>query len=107
MFRHRWNWCARELHRSISGFLDDEVERRVCGILVRIVITEMAAATFLALDRRSRDRLGDREQILEIERGVPARIVFAIAANSDAFRALAQSRDLVDGHLHLPFFAHD
>ena len=43
----------------------------------------MAAAAFLAFDGRARDGFGHREQIFQIQRRVPAGIVFAMAVNGD------------------------
>ena len=53
-----------------------------------IVLAEVAAAALLALDRRARDRLGDGQQVAQVERRVPAGVVLAVAGDADARGAL-------------------
>ncbi len=49
---------------------------------LRIVLAEVSAAAFLALDRRSRDRLGDRSAgSRRSDRRVPAGVVLAVAVD--------------------------
>ncbi len=67
----------------------------------------MCAAALLALERGPRYGFGDRQQIAEIERGVPAGVVFAIACHSDMPGALAQFQNGLQGLLHLFLAAHD
>ena len=72
-----------------AGASAGDVERRELVALVREVLAEVAAAALLALDRRARDRLRDVEQVAQIEAGVPAGVVFAMAVDADLRRALA------------------
>ena len=53
--------------------------------LFRVIITELCAATFFSFQRRARHRFRNGEQILQIERGVPARIVFTITTDCRPF----------------------
>ena len=57
-----------------------------------IVLPEMPAAAFLALERRSGDRLRDDQQVAEILRRVPAAVVLAMAGHAGPRRALASAR---------------
>ena len=50
-----------------------------CGVGGREVVAGVAAAALLALDRRARDRLGDGEHVVQVERQVPAGVVLAVA----------------------------
>src|SRR3989442_5935046 len=45
---------------------------------VRLILARVAAAALLALERGQRRALRDREQRVQIERGVPARVVLAV-----------------------------
>ena len=90
-FRHSGIGLAAQLHRAVRAFADDDVHLAGCGILVRKILAEMAAAAFLAVDGRARDGLGNREQMLQIDRGVPAGIVFAVAVDGDLVAARSQS----------------
>ena len=65
----------------------DDVERAELRDLVRVVVAEVAAAALLALDRRARDRLGHGQQVVQIERRVPAGVVLAVAGDADAAAA--------------------
>src|SRR6266516_1659854 len=67
----------------------------------------MPAAALLSRKRRSRDRLGDDEQIVEIERGMPTGVVFAIAADRHIRRAPLERFDARQRLLHLALRAHD
>src|SRR5262245_42548088 len=87
MLGHRRNGFARKLHLAAGVFLHDEIERPVRRILLRIIITEMSAAALFPCERATRDGLRHREQVVEIERGVPTRIVLAVAADADLRRA--------------------
>ena len=67
----------------------------------------MSASTLLALDRRSRDGLGDNQEIAEIQRRVPARIVFTVPGHSRLCRSLCQLVQSDQRLLHLPLVADD
>ena len=76
-------------------------------VLVRVVVAEVAAAALAPLDRRARDRLRDGQQVVQVERRVPAGVVLAMAADADAARrARAAGRDL-ERALHLGLVPHD
>jgi len=47
----------------------------------------VAAAALLALQRGAGDGLRDGEEVGEVQRGVPPRVVLAVAARADAPRA--------------------
>src|SRR5207248_2085884 len=80
--RHRRNWLARDAHVSRAILLCDEVERSRRGIFLRKIVSEVSAATLFPLERRTRCRFGDDEQILQVERGVPARVVLTVATHA-------------------------
>ena len=107
LFGHRRQRLAVDLHRAVRSLVDHEIERAVRRILLRIVVAEMRAAAFLALQGRERDGFGNREQIVQIERGVPAGIVFAIAADAHFAGALFQLRDPFQRALQLILAADD
>src|SRR5260370_26126823 len=78
-----------------------ELERSVGWILVRIIVAEMRAAALFALQRRTGDRLGNGQQIVQIQRCVPARIVLAISSYRYRFRPLAQFQNFIQSLFHL------
>src|SRR5580704_9886226 len=82
LFGHGRQRIAPDLHRAVRSFVDYEVERSIGRVLLRIIITEMRATAFFAVSGRERNGLRDREQIVQVERGVPAWIVFAIAGDA-------------------------
>ena len=67
----------------------------------------MSAATFFSLDGRSRDGFGNGQQRREIEGGVPAGVVIAIARDTDLLGLLPETLESLQGFLHLIFFTHD
>ncbi len=67
----------------------------------------MAAAALAALDGAAGDGLGDGEQVLEIERGVPAGVVFAVAIDGDFRRRLLELLNLLQRAGHFILAAHD
>src|SRR5688572_16965242 len=79
---------ARDVDRAVGGALDHDVDGAELARLVRIILAEMAAAALLALDRRERDRLGHRQQVLHVQRRVPAGVVFAVARDAEPGGAL-------------------
>src|ERR1035437_8871727 len=84
--RHWRNGLAREFHGAIGASAHDNVEGGRRRILLRIVIAEMPAAAFLALDRRARNRLGYGQQVLQVHRRVPPRVVLPVAVGADLDR---------------------
>src|SRR5437762_1648659 len=90
------NECARQFHPPIATLAYDDVERAEGGILVGIVVAKVAAAALAPLDGRSGNRFGHRQQIVEIERRVPARVVLAVSADADAARPRSQRVDAVE-----------
>src|SRR5438105_13977105 len=77
--RHRRNWLARDAHVSRAVLLRDEVERSLRGILVRKIVSEVSAATLFSLERRTLFLFVDDDQILQVERCVPARYVLTVS----------------------------
>ncbi len=67
----------------------------------------MSAATFLALDRASRDALRHHQQIAQIECGMPAVVVHAVAVDADVLGAALVFRDLRERLDHLILAARD
>ena len=87
--------------------LHHDVERAELGHLVGIVLAEVAAAAFLPLDGRARDRLGHRQQVPQVDRRVPAGVILAVAFDADARLPLVERRDLHERVLHLGLEADD
>ena len=88
--RHARNRLAAQLHRAIRALLDDDVSPSRPRRFIREIFAEVAAAAFLAVERGAGDGLGDGEEMLEIERGVPAGIIFAVAVNGGLFGAIPE-----------------
>src|SRR4051794_15563747 len=81
--RYRLERVAPDLHLAIGTALAHHVERRVRIILGRKTVAKMPAATLLTLQRRARDRLGNRQQMRQVQRRMPPRIVIAIPRRTD------------------------
>src|SRR5262249_62062741 len=76
-------------------------------VLVRIMVPELWAPTFVSFQRCERDRFRNCEQILQIKRSVPARVVFAITCDCDFFSALLETVDLFQSLAHFAFGPYD
>src|SRR5207249_573022 len=85
---HLRNVLARYFHLSVVAATEKDVEFRKLGIFLREIVAEVTSPAFLSLERGTRDRLRDGEEVCQIERGVPAGIVFAAARHRD-FRGAA------------------
>src|SRR4051812_37693518 len=72
-----------------------------------VVLTEMAAAALLALDCRPRDALGDGQEVAQVKARMPARVVLAMADDTDARSALLEFLNLRQRLLHLVFQTDD
>src|SRR4051812_43252202 len=68
-----------------------------------VVLTEVAAAALLALDRRPRDAFGNGQEVAQVEARVPARVVLAMADDTDARGALLELLNLRQRLPHLVF----
>src|SRR5262249_11844335 len=64
------------------------VHLREMRVGLRVVLPRVAASALLALERRQRDRLRDREHRVEIEREVPAGVELAVALDVAALLAI-------------------
>src|SRR5881397_2460876 len=96
-----------EGHRAVGLFADGEVDLAEAGVFVRVIVAKMRAPAFFAFDSAASDRFGDDEEIVEIEGGVPAGVVFAMASDADFASAFAKFFNLAKCSLHLVFFADD
>src|SRR5687767_7819078 len=77
---HGLNRLAAQLHLTVRCLADDGVVLAEAPIvLVWIIFAEMSAARFLAIEAAQHEGFADREQVGKIKRGVPTRVVFAIA----------------------------
>ena len=63
-------------------------------MLVGEVFAEVAAAALPALDRRSRDRFADVEQVPQVDAGVPAGVEFAVPVDADLRGPLVEPGEL-------------
>src|SRR5690348_18007738 len=66
-----------------------------------VIVAEMSAAAFLSLDGRARNQLRNGEQVAQIERGVPAAVVFAVSRDGHLSRSFLQRAEFVERLLHL------
>ena len=90
-----------------APFCDHEVEGAELVRLGREVLAELRPPALLALDGGRRDGFGDGQQVAEVDRGVPAVVVFAVAADPGAPRARPQALEPVERLAHLRLAAHD
>src|SRR3954468_13847618 len=104
---HLRNRLSRDRHLAALSASDDDVELAVARVLLRKVVTEVATATLLPLERGTRNDLRHRQEILEIERRVPSRIVLAISGDGNLGRPLSETPQRVECALHLLFAADD
>src|SRR5262245_36534839 len=105
--RHCTDRLADELHAAIGGLPNDDVEFAAGRILLGIVLAKVAAPAFLPLDGGPGDGLGDRQQILEVECRVPARIVLPITADTYLPCTRPEALDVVERLLHFRLAPHD
>ena len=78
------------LPSPVATLARDQIEGAVGLVFLGIVVAEVAAAALLPLERATRDRFRDRQQVVEVECGMPARVVLAMAADADACCPRAQ-----------------
>ena len=67
-----------ELHFSTGAFSRHDVEAAVLFVLGRKIIAEMRPAAFFPLQRRPSNNFRYGQQAVQVERRVPARIVFPV-----------------------------
>src|SRR5712671_1304772 len=87
---------AHYLHLPTGTALDDDVELAVVRILVGEIIAKVPTSTLLSFESRARNDFRDCDQILEIERGVPSRIVLAVTRDGNSRRSLSQRLETID-----------
>src|SRR6185437_14506323 len=92
---------ALQFGASVAAAVDFEVHRAPGFVLMGEIVAEVAAAALLALAAGAGDQLGHGEQAVEIEGGVPAGVVLAVAADAGAGGALAEGGDAGEGLVHL------
>ncbi len=78
LFRHFRKRFASYPHLAVS-FFDREIEFCEFRIFVRIIVAEMSAAAFFAFEGGKRDRFGNGQQVVQIERRMPAGIEVDVA----------------------------
>src|SRR4029078_6791655 len=88
--RHFRNWGAGHFHSTVGALARDQVEGAVGLVLLGIVVAEMPAPTLFPFEGAARHRFRDRQQVVEVERGMPARVVLAMAADADSVGSFAQ-----------------
>ena len=71
-------------------------------ILVRIVVAEVPAPALLASEGGEGDGFGNRQQVVQVEGRVPARVVFAVARHLHAGSPLAKRRPGPPGRAAFP-----
>src|SRR5260370_1522112 len=79
-----------ELHRSICSLPNDDADLAKGGVFVWIIVAELSPATFLAFQRGTGHGFRYSKEVHQVERGVPARVVFAVARHTDFSSALAK-----------------
>src|SRR5438477_29145 len=65
----------------------------VRAVLPRIVVAKLGAAAFLADQGGAGDRLGYRQQAVQVDGGVPAGVEFAVAGRPRFLFALTEFRE--------------
>src|SRR5512145_1953926 len=76
---HRRNRHARDPHTTIRTFAYHDIDPPELRVLVGKVLAEVSAPTLLALDGRARDGLGHHQEIVQVDRRVPARVVLPVS----------------------------
>ncbi len=79
---HHGNFFLVYLHFTVRALSQYDVDVAKCVVLFREVHAEMGSATFFAKRRRPSSRFGNRQQIFQIQRCMPARIIYAISNSS-------------------------
>ena len=91
----RWHWPQAQFISRAAGLVtiaaDDGVVLPEVGFVFRrVVVSEVPAARFLAIEAAQDQRFAHRHQVLQVERGVPAGVVLAIALGHRRGRSLFQ-----------------
>ena len=102
IIRHFGQRLARTSIASVAFAPDIVFTLRTSRSLVRVIIAELRAAAFFSLHRRAGHRFRNREQILQIECGVPAGIEFAIAGNADPALRVPRVRSMPQAPIAFP-----
>src|SRR5439155_27256528 len=105
--RHLRNRLTRDRHLATAALANDEVQPPPALDFLRTVFAKMRAPALFSLEARTGDRLRHGEQVSQVERRVPAGVVFTIAAHSDARRAIAEAGQHVERPQHVAVVAHD
>src|SRR5213594_1981620 len=105
--RHRRNVLPHNFHFAARTAAHDDIELAESLVLIWIIFTEMTSSAFTALECRAGDSLGNRQEIGQIQRRVPAAVVFAVALHSDFPGALSEFSDLFQRHQHFRLGAND
>ena len=107
-FRRHWrNVLAQNLHFTAGTAADDDVEFAERFVFVWIILTEVAAAALAPLQGRTRDGFGNRQKIGQVERGMPAAVVFAVPLHSDLAGSLLQFAQFLEAFLHFRLVPYD
>src|SRR5258705_11287722 len=96
-----------ELHRSIRCLPNDAADLAKGGIFVWIIVAELSPAAFLAFQRGTGHGFRYNKQVHQVERRVPARVVFAVAGHTDLSSALAKFLQPLQRARHFLSPAHD
>ena len=83
IIRHFRQRHARHGDAAARLLLHHDVELAVLVRLIRIILAEVAATAFFSFERRDGDGLGHIEQVVQVDRRVPAAVVFAVAADAN------------------------
>src|SRR5207244_4988838 len=105
--RHLRNRLTRDRHLATAALANDEVQPPPALDFLRTVFAKMRAPALFSLEARTGDRLRHGEEVGQVERRVPAGVVFTIAAHSDARRAIAEAGQQVERPQHVALVAHD
>src|SRR5262249_41674600 len=90
------NLLAHHLHRAVPAAADNDVQFTKTFDFVRIVLAKMAAAALFSFDRSASDRFGNRQEIGQIQGGVPTGVVFTIAFYRYSVCTLSKRCDFVE-----------
>src|SRR5262249_951072 len=80
---HRGNGLACELHFSTGAFSNHNIETFVLLVLGRKIIAEMCPTALFPFQRHASNNFRDGQQAVQVERCVPACIVFPVSVHAD------------------------
>ena len=104
---HRLEGDALDAHRAVLRARHDRVVPGVVIALALVVLAEVGSSALAPVERAAGDRFGDHEQVVEVEGGVPAGVVLAVALGGGLLGAGLEFGEPVKGRGHIRLVADD